>query len=348
MKPSQEFLDLRLVKYRGRTPHQHLTGTITPSGLHFERSHQGIPDIDPDQHSMVIHGMVRRPLKFNIEALENYPTVTREYFMECSGNSGVLWSSKPDQATLQDIHGLLSGSQWTGVLLSTLLDECGISKDAKWIIAEGADSGAMSRSIPIDNALDDAMIAIYQNGERIRPGQGYPMRLFNPGLEGNTSIKWLRSLYVSDRPVMSLFETSKYTDRMADGKALQFTLEMDVKSMITRPSNAMRLPKHGLYDITGLAWSGRGKISRVEVSVDGGNTWADAALEGPIQSKMLTRFHIPWMWDGGPAILQSRAIDEFGRVQPGRDELIKARGTRPVYHFHYTILFHDLLDHLHK
>ena len=330
----QDFLDLRLIKYSGRTPHEHLTGTITPNGLHFERSHQGIPDIDPDKHALVIHGMVKNPLKFDIDALENYPSVSRKYYMECSGNSAVLFQDTPTDQSLQEIHGLLSASEWTGVLLSTLLDECGISPDAKWIVAEGADSGAMTRSIPIEKALDDTMIAISQNGERIRPGQGYPMRLFTPGFEGNTSVKWLRSIYISDRPVMSALETAKYTDAMPDGKALQFTLEQDVKSIITRPSNSMSLKKKGLYEITGLAWSGKGKIARVEVSVDGGKTWAEAALEGPIHTKMLTRFRIPWMWEGTPAILQSRAIDEFGRIQPSRKELIDARGTHGIYHYH--------------
>ncbi|MBT5075013.1 MAG: sulfite dehydrogenase [Kordiimonadaceae bacterium] len=331
---NQAFYDLRTTNASSLTPHQHLMGTITPSGLHFSVTHHGVPDIDPDKHAVVIHGMVKNPLKFDINALENYPTITREYFLECSGNSGVLWGETARDVQLDRMHGLVSGSQWTGIKLSTLLDECGVSPDAKWIIAEGADSGSLSRSIPIDKALKDSMIAIAQNGERLMPQQGYPMRLFNPGFEGNTSIKWLRSLYVSDKPVMSRFETSRYTDRMPDGKALQFSLEIDVKSMITRPSNAMSLPKHGLYEVTGLAWSGRGKIAKVEVSVDGGKTWAEAALEGPVHSIMLTRFRIPWMWDGGSAILQSRATDEFGRVQPAREKLIAARGRRPSYHFH--------------
>ena len=330
----QEFLDLRLTKFVARTPLAHLMGSITPNGLHFERSHQGIPDIDPNKHSLVIHGMVKNPLKFDISALENYPTVSRNHYVECSGNSSILWQKTPTDQSLQEIHGLLSASEWTGVLLSTLLDECGLSPDAKWIIAEGADNGMMTRSIPIDKALDDTMIAIRQNGERIRPSQGYPMRLLNPGFEGNTSVKWLRSIYVSDRPVMSVQETAKYTDMMPDDKALQFTLEQDVKSIITRPSNAMSLKKHGLYEITGLAWSGKGKIARVEVSADGGNTWADAALEGPIHTKMLTRFRVPWLWEGGSAILQSRAIDEFERIQPSRKELIDARGRNGIYHFH--------------
>ncbi|MCB2091573.1 MAG: sulfite dehydrogenase [Alphaproteobacteria bacterium] len=324
----------RTASSSGRTPHHLLQGTITPSGLHFEVTHHGIPDIDPAKHKVVIHGMVKQPLKWDIEALENYPTVTRKYFMECSGNSRVCWAEKPDQNFMYMTHGLVSGSEWTGIPLSTLLDEVGVSPDAKWIIAEGGDSGSLSRSIPIDKALDDTIIAIYQNGERIRPSQGYPMRLLNPGFEGNTSVKWLRSLYVTDKPVMSRFETSKYTDKLYDGKALQFSLEMDVKSMITRPSSAISLKKKGLYEITGLAWSGRGKIAKVEVSADGGKTWAEAAIEGPVYDKMLTRFRIPWMWDGSPAILQSRATDEAGRLQPTREELLAARGKDAFYHYH--------------
>ncbi len=331
---NEDYYALRTTNANSLTPHQHLTGTITPGGLHFSVTHHGIPDIDPDQHAVVIHGMVKQPIKLDINALENCPTVTREHFIECSGNSGALWSETARNITLDRSHGLVSGSQWTGVLLSTLLDECGVSPGAKWIVAEGADSGSLSRSIPFEKAMKDCMIAIAQNGERLMPNQGYPFRLLNPGYEGNTSIKWLRSIYVTDRPVMSRFETSRYTDRMPDGKSLQFSLEIDVKSMITRPSNAMSLPKHGVYEITGLAWSGRGKVSRVEVSVDGGTTWADAALEGPVHDIMLTRFRIPWMWDGGTAILQSRATDEFGRVQPTRTEMIARRGRNASYHFH--------------
>lgn len=324
----------RTASSSGRTPLHLLHGTITPSGLHFEVTHHGIPDIDPNEHKMVIHGMVKRPLKWDIEALENYPTVTKQYFLECSGNSRVCWSDKPDQNFMYMTHGLVSGSEWTGVPLSTLLDECGVSPEAKWVIAEGADSGSLSRSIPIDKAMDDTIVAIYQNGERLRPSQGYPMRILNPGFEGNTSVKWVRSLYVTDQPVMSRFETSKYTDKLYDGKSLQFSLEMDVKSAITRPSSAVSLEKKGLYEITGIAWSGKGKIAKVEVSADGGETWAEAALEGPIQDKMLTRFRIPWMWEGRPAILQSRATDEFGRVQPSRKELLAARGKQAYYHYH--------------
>ena len=315
------------------TPHHMMHGTITPGGLHFEVNHHGIPDIDPDRHELIIHGMVERPIKLSVDALSNYPTETHNYFLECSGNSSRLWADKPTASHLDLTHGLVSGSEWTGVPLSILLDEAGLKPGAKWLIAEGGDSGSLSRSIPIDKALKDSMIALYQNGERLRPGQGYPIRLFNPGFEGNTSTKWVRSIRVTDRPVMSRFETRTYTDLMPDGKALQFSLGMEVKSVITRPSNANSLPKKGVYEVTGIAWTGNGRITRVEVSADGGQTWGEAALQGPVLPMMLTRFRIPWEWEGGPAILQSRAYDEAGRVQPTRTDLIAARGTNNVYHF---------------
>jgi sulfane dehydrogenase subunit SoxC len=328
--------------WRGRTipgvaftPHQGLTGTYTPSGLHFEVNHHGIPGIDPDRHTLVIHGMVDRPLKFTVEALDFYPTVTHSHFLECSGNSQLLWADEPAEIMLDRSHGLLSASEWTGVSLASLLDEAGVQTGGKWIIAEGADSGSLSRSIPMEKAMGDSFVALHQNGERLRPGQGYPMRLFNPGFEGNTSVKWLRSLRVTNRPAMTKFETSKYTDLMPDGKALQFSLKMDVKSVITRPSNALILPKKSaVYEVTGLAWSGSGRIRKVEVSADGGSTWAEAALHGPVLPIMLTRFRVPWRWDGSPTILQSRATDETGRVQPTRRQLIQARGNQSVYHYH--------------
>lgn len=315
------------------TPHHLMHGTITPGGLHFEVNHHGIPDIDPDRHELIIHGMVRQPIMLSLDAIANYPTESHQYFLECSGNSGRLWADEPIAANLDLTHGLLSGSEWTGVPLATLLDEAGLQPGAKWLIVEGGDSGSLSRSIPLDKALDDSLIVLYQNGERLRPGQGYPMRLFNPGFEGNTSIKWVRSIRVTDKAAMTRFETSTYTDLMPDGMALQFSLGMDVKSVITRPSNANSLPKKGVYEVTGLAWTGNGRISRVDVSADGGKTWAEAALQDPVLPKMLTRFRIPWEWQGGPAVLQSRAVDEAGRVQPTRTELIAARGTQGRYHF---------------
>lgn len=325
----------RPMSWGGLTPHHLLHGTITPNGLHFELNHQGIPDIDPQQHSVVIHGMVRQAAKYTVEQLENYPTVTKQHFLECAGNSSVLAADKPADPvmTLTRTHGLLSASEWTGVPLATLLDECGVEKGARWLVVEGGDSGSTTRSIPLSKAMDDSMIAIFQNGERLRPGNGYPMRLFNPGYEGNTSIKWVRSIYVSDKPVHSRFETSKYTDLMKDDVSLQFTLEMGCKSVITRPSNTSQLSRHGVYEITGLAWSGAGKVRKVEVSADGGKTWAEADLQEPVQSKMLTRFRIPWQWQGQPAVLQSRVYDEKNSRQPTRKELLAAIGGYRHYHY---------------
>ena len=316
-----------------RTPHELLKGTITPNGLHFERHHSGVPDIDPAMHRLVIHGRVKRSLTFTVDALLRYPTVTRTQFIECSGNSAVGWAADPPQATCGTLHGLLSCSEWTGIPLSVLLDEAGVEPGSGWVLAEGADAAAMSRSVPIAKAMDDALIALYQNGERIRPEQGYPLRLFLPGYEGNMSVKWLRRLEVTTGPMMTRDETSKYTDTMADGKSLLFTFPMGVKSVITSPSYGLAMQGPGLYEITGIAWTGAGRIARVEVSADGGTSWAEAALTEPVMPKSLTRFRLPWKWNGGPSILKSRAIDETGAVQPTRDALIAERGLRSNYHY---------------
>ena len=317
-----------------RTPLEFLRGTITPAGLHFERHHNGIPDIDPAQHRLVIHGRVKRPLSFTMDALMRYPTVSRIQFLECSGNSAVGWAREAQQGSCGTIHGLVSCSDWTGVPLSVLLDEAGVEPGAGWLLAEGADSAAMSRSVPLAKAMDDAMIALWQNGERIRPEQGYPMRLFLPGFEGNMCVKWLRRLQVTEGPTMTRDETSKYSDLLPDGKAWLFTFTMGVKSVITSPSPGLAMQGPGLYEINGLAWSGAGRIRRVEVSADGGSSWADAALTDPVLPKSLTRFRMAWRWNGGPAILKSRAIDETGAVQPTRDALIAERGERSNYHYH--------------
>jgi sulfane dehydrogenase subunit SoxC len=300
------------------TPLQALEGTITPSGLHFERHHNGVPNIDPAQHRLVIHGLVRRPLSFSPQALSRYPMMTRTHFVECSGNSSRNTQSEPLQVTCGTLHGLLSNSEWTGVPLSMLLEEAGVDPSARWLLAEGADAAAMSRSVPLDKAMDDAMIALYQNGEHIRPEQGYPMRLLLPGWEGNMNVKWLRQIKLTTGPMHTKDETSKYTDLMPDGKAQQFTFPLGVKSTITRPSFGVTMQGPGLYEISGVAWSGSGRIARVEVSLDGGATWQDARLEGPVLPKSLVRFRMPWQWNGSPAVLQSRAIDEKGNVQPSR------------------------------
>ncbi|WP_428099925.1 sulfite dehydrogenase [Candidatus Rariloculus sp.] len=315
-----------------RTPHELLEGIITPSALHFERHHNGIPDIDPSRHRLMIHGLVARPLMFDLESLSRYPLVSQIQFLECSGNSGANNAPEPPQLSAGGIHGLLSCSDWTGVPLSVLLDEAGVQPEARWIVAEGADAAAMSRSVPMAKALDDALIAIYQNGERLRPGNGYPMRLFLPGYEGNMSVKWLRRIEVTAGPMMTKDETSKYTDLLPDGRAMQFTFSMGVKSVITSPSGGLEMQRPGLYQISGIAWSGAGRIRRVEVSADGGQSWAEAALTDPVLPKSQTRFRMPWRWNGGPAVLQSRAIDETGAAQPTRSALLGERGAAYGYH----------------
>jgi len=316
-----------------RTPLHRLNGMITPNGLHFERSHSGIPDVDPDAHRLLIHGLVKRPLVFTMEALSRYPMESRIAFIECGGNSGALYQKDPAPLNCQAMHGLVSCAEWTGVKLSTLLDEAGVEPAASWILAEGADAASMSRSVPLAKAMDDALIALYQNGERIRPSNGYPLRLLLPGFEGNMHVKWLRRIKATERPTMTKDETSKYTITLADGKSLQFVFPMEAKSVITQPSPGLMMKEPGLYEISGLAWSGYGKIVNVEVSADGGKTWAPAALQQPVLSMALTRFRIPWRWNGGPAVLQSRATDETGYVQPTRAELMARRGGKTIYHF---------------
>lgn len=319
-----------------RSPLQHLQGTITPNALHFERHHAGIPDIDPAQHKLVINGLVRQPLVFNYEDLLRYPMVSRNYFLECAGNSGaVLRRDTPDpNGTAQSLHGLLSGAEWTGIPLSTLLDEAGVLPEARWIAAVGADAASMGRSVPLAKAMDDSMIALFQNGEPVMPGQGYPMRLFNPGWEGNTSVKWLTQIKLINGPVNFRDETSKYTDTLPDRSSLQFTFPLGVKSLITSPSGQMNLNQQGIYRVTGLAWSGSGSIRRVEVSADGGRSWADAMIDSEQHKKALTRFSIPWEWSGSDAILQSRATDSAGNVQPTRQSILEERGRITTYHFH--------------
>jgi len=317
------------------TPLEHGMGVITPSGLHFERHHGGITTIDPSRHTLLVHGMVEQAKKYSMADIHRFPSISRTMFIECSGNGLTEWS-KPTLKTVQGTHGLTSTSEWTGVPLALLLRESGIKPGAKWVLAEGADAAVMTRSIPLDKCLDDAFIAYGQNGEAIRPEQGYPIRLMLPGWEGNTHIKWLRRLEVSDVPYQTREETSKYTDLMANGIARQFTFVMEAKSVITFPSGEMKLPGPGFYEVTGIAWSGRGKITRLEVSADGGKTWADAHLQGPVLPICHTRFRFPWLWDGKPAVLQSRATDETGYVQPMLKQLTDVRGLNgpigSIYH----------------
>ncbi|MBV9190315.1 MAG: sulfite dehydrogenase [Betaproteobacteria bacterium] len=309
-----------------RTPHHLLHGTVTPNGLHFTISHGGNAEIDPAQHRLAIHGLVKRPLVFTAEALMRYPTVSRFTFVECGGNSAPMFSPEPIQASVQALHGLASCAEWTGVPLSTLLEETGIDPKAKWVIAEGADSQRLSRSVPLAKIMDDAMVALYQNGERVMPGQGYPMRLLLPGWEGNMNVKWLRRLELAEQPAMSYYESRTYSQILPNGKAFRFYFIQEVKSYITRPSFGVELKGPGFYEISGVAYSGNGKITKVMVSADGGKSWAEAALQEPVNSKSFTRFRAPWEWNGGPAVLQSRAWDDQGNVQPTRADFVAKRG----------------------
>ena len=309
-----------------RTPHHLLEGTTTPNGLHFTINHGGIPTIDPDKHRLVIHGLVKRPLEFTLETLSRYPMTSRVSFVECGGNSAPMFSPEPMQETVQALHGLASCAEWTGIMLSTLLEETGIDPKAKWLIAEGADSPRLSRSVPMKKALDDAMIALYQNGERIMPGNGYPMRLLLPGYEGNMNVKFLRRIKLVEQPAMSYYEARTYSPILPNGKAYRFYFLQEVKSFITSPSYGQTLKGPGLYEISGIAYSGTGRIEKVMVSADGGQSWAQAALQEPVLSKAFTRFRLPWRWNGGPATLLSRAWDESGNVQPTRAEFVAARG----------------------
>ena len=314
-----------------RTPIQNLHGIITPNGLHFERHHAGVPDINPDQHRLVVHGLVDRPMIFSMENIMRFPSESKIYFMECSGNSAAELKRSANN-TAQQIHGLISCCEWTGVRVSTLLQECGIKPQATWVLAEGADGAAMTRSIPLSKMLDDAILAYAQNGEMLRAEQGYPLRLFLPSYEGNMSIKWLRRLKLGTEPWQTREETSAYTDLRENGKALQFTFKMEVKSVITQPSGMMKLKSKGFYEISGIAWSGNGKIRRVEVSTDAGKTWQEAMLQEPVMDKSLVRFRYPWVWDGAPAVLMSRAVDTSSDVQPTMEALIKTKSANTFYH----------------
>jgi len=311
-----------------RSPIQDSVGMITPASLHFVISHGYEPvDIAPEEHRLLIHGMVDRPLIFTLEELKRLPSVSRFHFIECHGNSstGGPGSAKRNAptGTAQDTHGLTSCSQWTGVLLSLLLKEAGVQKGASWIIAEGADPDKHSKSIPLEKALDDALVAYGQNGEPVRPEQGFPLRLVVPGWQGINNVKWLRRVAVVDEPYMAMMEVSRYPSLKLDGKSRWFEFQLGPKSVVTRPSGGHRLPGPGFYEISGLAWSGGGAVRRVEISSDGGKTWKDAEIQGPAYKKAHTRFTAPWTWSGDEAVLQSRCTDDTGEVQPTISEVAK-------------------------
>ena len=315
------------------TPLQNLFGIITPNGLHFERDHGGRPDIDPYAHRLIIHGLVRQPKIYTMEDLLRFPSVSRIHFIECGANTGMNWGN-PAVPTVQFTHGMLSCAEWTGVPLSTLLDDVGFDKGkARYLLAEGADAAGTTRTIPMRFALDDVLVAYGQNGEMLRPENGYPVRLVVPGVQGVSSIKWLRRIKVGDQPWNTREESLQYSDLLPDGTSRQYTWIQEAKSVITSPSGGQKLlDRGGYYEITGFAWSGRGRIKRVDVSTDGGRNWRTATLQEPVLTKALTRFRCDWVWDGSPALLQSRCIDETGFVQPTIRQLRAVRGTFSIYH----------------
>ncbi len=313
------------------TPLQDFHGIITPNGLFFERHHAGVPQIDPDEHKLVIHGMVDKPVMFSVDDLKRFPCVNRVHFIECAGN-GVLEQRSAQLNLLQFTHGLMSSAEWTGVPLKLLLREAGVRKGAKWLLAEGADAAGLARSFPMDKALDDALVVYAQNGEMLRAEQGYPIRLLLPGWEGIANVKWLRRLEVGDRPWEMREETATYTDLLPSGKARQYTFIQEAKSVITSPCPEYPILHKGLHVIQGLAWSGEGKVKRVDVSFDGGRNWQQARLKGPQLDKSLTRFEIDWQWNGQEALLQSRVVDETGYVQPSLKQLRDLRGINSMYH----------------
>jgi sulfane dehydrogenase subunit SoxC len=280
----------------------------------------------------MVHGLVKRPLLFTMEDVVRFPSESHIYFLECSGNTSRDWRS-PVSTNVQQTHGLLSCCEWTGVPLGTLLEEAGLDPKASWILAEGADASGHTRSLPLAKCLEDSLVVYAQNGEMLRPEQGYPLRLIVPGWEGNVSVKWLRRLKVADAPFMTRQETARYTDLMPDGTAREFTFVMEAKSVITHPSAGHHLWRKGFHEISGLAWSGNGRIRRVDVSTDGGKSWRPASLQEPVMTRALARFRFPWSWDGGPAVLQSRAMDETGYVQPTRAQIVKLRGYNSRYHY---------------
>jgi len=331
--PGEPERDCDIFSNNSKTPFQSLFGTITPSDLHFERSHSGTPSLDPATHRLLVHGLSANATVFSMDDLYRMPSVSRVAFIECAGNGWDNWKEARPDLSVQDTHGLISTSEWTGVPLTFILEQVGATKAATWMLAEGADGAGVDRSIPLTDAvLRDAMLAYAQNGEPLRPTNGYPVRLLLPGFEGNMNIKWLRRLKLGNEPFMTRWETAKYTDLLADGSARKFTLVQDPGSVITTPSGKMQIGR-GFVEIRGLAWSGHGRVARVDVSVDGGKSWRKARIVGEALPQAQSRFVMAWQWDGAPALLQSRCVDEHGHTQPTRDQIVSAEGTNAVYHY---------------
>lgn len=313
-------------------PLQGLFGIITPNGLHFERHHQGWWDIDPHEHRLMVMGLVRQAKVYTMDDLLRLPSTSRMHFIECGANTGMEWGNVA-VPTVQYTHGMLSCCEFTGVKLSTLLDDVGYDKKkGKFILGEGGDGSSLTRTLAMERALDDVMVAWAMNGEMLRPENGYPLRLVAPGIQGVSWVKWLRRIEVGDQPWATKDEAVHYVDLMPDGQLRQYSSIQECKSVITTPSGGQVLLDKGFYNVSGIAWSGRGRIKRVDVSFDGGRNWHTARLENPVLPKCLTRFNMDWVWDGSPAILQSRAIDETGYVQPKINQLREVRGTRSIYH----------------
>ncbi|TMV15064.1 sulfite dehydrogenase [Arenibacterium halophilum] len=314
------------------TPIHALDGTITPQGCAFERHHSGAIDLRKEDYRLMVMGDVARPLVFTYADLERFPRDTRVAFCECAANSGMEWRGAQLNGA-QYSHGMIHNMEYTGVPLRLLLEEAGYDTSRRWVYVEGADAASNGRSIPIKKALDDVLVAFKANGEALRREHGYPVRLVVPGFEGNLWIKWLRRIEVRDTPVHSREETSKYTDTLADGISRQFTFAMDAKSVITAPSPQAPV-RHGdgPLVISGLAWSGRGAITRVDVTLDGGQNWKVARLAAPPAPMALCRFYLDVAWDGAEMLLQSRAIDDTGYVQPTKAQLHAARGMNSTYH----------------
>ncbi len=335
----QRLVGSRALSGYSQTPLEELQGLIAPADLHFERHHGGVPQIDASHHELAIHGLCAKPQAFDLAALKRFPAVTRQYFLECSGNGYAQTFGKgqvPTDIRACELDGLFSVSEWTGVPLKTLLAE--VQPEAQnqhqpaWLLAEGADSARMTRSIPVAKALDDALVVYAQNGEALRPGQGHPFRLLLPGWEGNTSIKWLRRIEIGPEPFMTREETSKYSDAKLDGSIEMFTFTMGPKSLITSPSFPQQIPEPGRWEIRGLAWSGHGKVRRVDVSTDGGKRWRKAHIDGPVLSKNAVTFRYPWRWDGKATLIMSRTTDEKGNRQLPVLAQMENKGPATLYH----------------
>ena len=317
-----------------KTPLNKLVGSLTPTDLHYERSHAGVPDLDPTEHRVLIHGMVRRPMVLRVDDLQAMPSVSRIHFIECTGNGWENWKTADPTLTVQNTHGLVSTNEWTGVPLRFLINLVGKDPNSNWMLAEGGDGAGVDRSIPLtDEIMDEAFVAYGQNGEPLRPAHGFPIRLIMPGFEGNLNIKWLRRLKFGNQPWMTRWETDRYTQLLADGKARQFQLRMETNSVITSPSGMMEI-RPGENRVTGLAWSGHGKIAKVEISTDAGKTWKAAQLTQAALRKAQTRFQMDWVWDGNPTKIVSRSTDEKGNVQPDRKSFIDQVGTNALFHYH--------------